>query len=376
MLYQERKKSILTNGKLEELHSIKKFPVFIGATKKPFKTDTFSDLTFDICKETGIIQLRNLIDPNIVYSEFHSESLGKIWEDHHNLLAKLISKYSDNKAILEIGGSDSRLALKTLNINKKINKWDIIEPNIKNRINHKKISYIEDFFDVKKIKSTYNLIIHSHVLEHAYDPHIFLDNIKSCIEDGDYHIFSVPNLYESLKNKYVNTLNFEHTLFLTEEIIDYLLSCKNFEIVEKEYYKNQSIFYVTKKNKLIKPIKLKNNYKKYKKLYLKFLNYYLNFVKRANKKIEKHKGDIYLFGGHVFSQYLITLGLNYSKIKYVLDNSKLKNGKRLYGSKLIIKYPQEVKLDENSLIILKVGQYRDEIKTKLININKNIGFIE
>jgi hypothetical protein len=82
--------------------------------------------------------------------------------------------------------------------------------------------------------------------------------------------------------------------------------------------------------------------------------------------------DIYLFGAHVFSQFLISMGLNTEKIICVLDNSLIKNNTRLYGTNLTIKNPKEVNLKDNSIIILKVGNYRDEIISGLMSINSNI----
>jgi len=370
-----RNKSIITNGKVEELYSIKKFPVFIGITKKDISTDIFYDLTFDICKETGMIQLRNLIDSDIIYAEFHSENIGEIWESHHNLLSEIISTHANNKKILEIGGSDSRLALKTININEKIKNWTIIEPILKGKIENKKIVYIEKFFDQTCINREYDIVVHSHVLEHMIDVNQFLQSISKSMKYGQYHIFSVPHLYKWLQNKLLNTITFEHTSFLTEEFIDYFLSCNNFKIIDKIFYREHSILYVTKKQKTNK-LQLPNKYTEYKELYLQCINYYKNIVNSINKELENTNNDVYLFGAAFVSQYLIALGLNTLKIKCILDNSPIKSGKRLYGTNLFIKSPNDVVLDENSLIILKVGHYKDEIKQQLIGINSNIKFYE
>jgi len=372
----KRDKSVLTNGEIEELSSIEKFPVFIGDTPDDKSTDIFTDLTFDICKDTGIIQLRNLVDPNLIYAKYHSEAIGKLWDTHHNMLAQLISKYVDNKNILEIGGSNSQLALITFSLNKNIKNWTIIDPVLKSKIIHEKLSYIEGFFDEKTYNDNkYDTIIHSHVLEHMIDPVVFLSLISNFIDYSQYHIFSVPNMYAWLKNKSVNTITFEHTLLLTEEIIDYLLSQYNFVIEEKIYCAEHSIFYVTKKQKT-NPLELPNKYDEYKQMYLTCINHYKQYIDELNEKLEKTTKDVYLFGAAFVSQYLIALGLNISKIKFILDNSKLKNGNRLYGSNLIIKSPYDIKLNSNSLVILKCEQYKEEIKKQLLDIDSNIEFYE
>ena len=371
----KRERSILTGGIVEELSVIKDFPVFTGGTTNNKEDDLYHDLTFDICKQTGIIQLRNLIDPDILYSIFHSEALGDVWEEHHNLFSKLIIKYQDNNSILEIGGSDSRMAIRCLD-ETNIKKWTIIDPNIRVESFNPKIKYNRDYFNKDKIKELdFDMIVHSHVLEHIYDPKLFLQTLNDNMNDGDYHIFSIPNLYVYLKNKYINALTFEHTLFLTEEFMDYLLSCYGFVIDEKSYYSNHSIFYVTRKQKT-DPLKLPVRYQEHKNMYLAFFNYYKEFIDRLNEELKKTTKDVYLFGGHIFSQYLIALGLDISRIKCVLDNSKLKNGKRLYGTDLIIKFPDDIELNWNSLIVLKAGSYENEIRMQLFCINPSINFFE
>ena len=47
-----------------------------------------------------------------------------------------------------------------------------------------------------------------------------------------------------LKRKYTNCLNFEHTYFITEPYVDYLLSKNGFRLIEKQYFKkDHSIFF-------------------------------------------------------------------------------------------------------------------------------------
>ena len=50
------------------------------------------------------------------------------------------------------------------------------------------------------------------------------------------------------EKKYTNSQNFEHNFFLVETYIDIILNNNNFEIIEKEYYLDHSIIYITKNN--------------------------------------------------------------------------------------------------------------------------------
>ena len=136
----------------------------------------------------------------------------------------------------------------------------IIEPNpipIKG-INAK---IIKGFFDEKFIfKKPIDAIVHSHVLEHIYDPNKFFHNISKHLKYNGHLLFSVPNLREMIKRKYTNALNFEHTIFLTENYIEYLLNKYKLRIIKKKYFKkDHSIFYACVHDLDTKPIKLSRN---------------------------------------------------------------------------------------------------------------------
>ena len=95
-------------------------------------------------------------------------------------------------------------------------------------------------------------------------------------------------------------------------------------------------------------------------------------VEIINKELNSNNSNNYfLFGGHIFSQFLIYLGLNQTKIRFILDNSNEKEDKRLYGSSLKIKKPKIIKDLENPTIIVFAGQYQNEIESQFLGINKN-----
>jgi len=86
---------------------------------------------------------------------------------------------------------------------------------------------------------------------------------------------------------------------------------------------------------------------------------------------------IYLFGAHVFAQYLIEMGLNTDKIVCLLDNDPQKHGKRLYGTHLKVASPKVLHDVSDPMVILKAGVYNEEIKRDIWeNINFTTRFLE
>ena len=384
MNYIYRNRCLIT-GKddLEHLYTLKNLPIFIGCTDQPQTEDIKEDLEIYISKSSGIIQLKKLMPPNIVYSGYHSEAVGAVWEEHFNEFSKFILKYNQSENIIEIGGSNGRLAEKCLILDNQLN-WTIIEPNPEKKIfKNDKIRVIQSFIENFEIDHKNSTFVHSHTLEHLYDPISFFKSISKKSEIGDIMLFSIPNLYEYLNKKFVNTINFEHTYFLTEDVADFILKKYGYELIDKYYYKDHSIFYSIRflgEDRLDKKNELKfDKYLEYKNMYLEFINFIDSEVSRINLSIDQFisqnkDSKIYLFGAHIFSQFLINKGLKTSNISSIIDNSPNKIGKRLYGTSLHVVKPEIVK-DTSSLIILKAGQYQVEVENQLKRISSDLKYV-
>ena len=380
MNLDSRNKNVIDHkSDLETIHILEKFPVFMGCVEHDISEDIFVDMHWSISKTNGVIQLNNLIPLDVLYQADHDAGVvGGIWLEHHKEFAFFISKFIA-KSVLEIGGAHGILSreYKTL---KKIN-WLILEPN-PSPVEGVDVEFIQGFFDNSfSIDREIDTIVHSHVLEHIYYPDEFLDNISNLLKEGQNLIFSLPNMEEMLKRNYTNCLNFEHTYFITEPYIEYLLSKHGFRKIAKEYFKDDhSIFYTFVKDSYQNVIELPSNlYASNKKKYLDFVNYHNKLIKKINKQISQspEKQSIYLFGAHVFSQYLIQCGLSVNKIDYLLDNDVKKQDKRLYGTSLEVKSPNILIDKLNPLIILKAGVYSNEIKRDILNnINSSAIFLE
>lgn len=377
-IFETRKKSLFSpESGLESLAHFDNFPIFIGATDASLDTDIHESMDWDICLKTGCIQLRSPINPNLIYSGFHSEAIGETWDRHHLKLIDFTKKFV-GQSILEIGGSNAAIADKLLNEFSNITDYTIIEPN-PNCESSERLQVIDKFFDCDyaiKTGDKFDLCLHSHTLEHAYDPLNFIKGTSHCTKDGGYQIISVPNLKKYMQLGFTNCLNFEHTYFLTPDLLIAIMSHYGFELIETYDFEDHSLFFAFRKNLLVKKINLPNNYTQHKNLFTQYLSQRKNDVRRINKQIEKYEQNIFLFGAHVFSQYLINFGLNNTRIKVLIDNSRVKNGKRLYGTNLKIEYPKVIEHEEKPVVILKAGQYQNEVRAQLMNLNPEVIIIE
>ena len=372
---------ISKSSKFLKLFTFRKFPIYMGVVEKNYKAE-FKNLCFKINKISGSVQIDPKVPLKKLYFKPHgSGTVGKIWKNHHLNFFSFISDNIKGK-IIEIGGGHNSVS-ENIDQLKSPNSYDLIsyDPNIKKKsVSKFKHTYLKRFFSKGHVKKNFgkvNLIIHSHLFEHIYDPNKFLKDIFESLEDNGYHMFSVPNLKSMIKSGFTNAMNFEHPYFLEEDMIDYLLKKNGFEIIKKKKYLNHSIFYKTIKS----DIKNKNKIKKYKKfiankkLFLNFNKKILNDVKKINKLIENKK-EVFLFGAHIFSQVLISHGLNVSNIEAILDNDINKQKKYLYGTNIKVNSPNILIKKNHPIIILRAAQYNHEIKKQIITkINNNTKFI-
>jgi hypothetical protein len=373
----ERNADIITGKKdLEHLYSFPAFPVFMGCTTAPKADDIVSDMSFWISRSSGMIQLNPLLPLDVLYPEAHGAGcVGTSWAKHHKALADFLGNLNPI-SVLEIGGAHGILAT-NYQLIKKI-PWTILEPN-PTPIHECEALIIKGFFDENfKCTDEVDTVVHSHVFEHIYNPDLFVKHLSDFLTTGKKLIFSVPNMRVMLERKYTNCLNFEHTIYLSEEYIDYLLVKHGFVICDKKYFlDDHSIFYSAIRTHKIIPAQLSVNlYDINKKKYLDYVEYHVKLVKNINQQLNTEtKSRVFLFGAHVQAQYLIGFGLDLSKVDAILDNDVQKSGKRLYGTDKKVASPSILHGLEAPVVIIRAGTFTDEIVAQIKIINSTTQFI-
>ena len=326
--------------KYKKIFTIKKFPIFMGVSKKA-KNYKFKNLNWWINLQSGNIQINPKVSLDELYAKSHgSGTTGKVWRDHHNLFYKLVKPYIKGN-ICEIGGGNNSVLSKIKDFSE-VKSFYSFDKNLKLKKNNKKINKIKSFFNknyfVKNKNLQFDLIIHSHTFEHLYKPEDFLKIIKLIISKNGKHIFTMPNMRVMIKKAYANAMNFEHPYFFDEDLVDALLINNDFKIIKKIFYKeDHSIMYVTKVLKQNKKIDYLN-YSRNLKLFKKMFKFWKNDILKINKNIN-NSNSVFIFGAHIFSQMMIFNGLNKNNLIGILDNDKNKINNYLYGTKFKIYSP-------------------------------------
>lgn len=363
---------------LENFFELSNFPAYMGVTQQPSPLDLSFDQIWSECGNCGGIQLESPISLDILYADNHHTSpIGKTWLNHHERFADfIIQNLGASQSILEIGAGDGYLAKLLLNHYSDL-RITVVEPSPK--IPHEGIKVvtglIENHLD---LVAENQIVIHSHVLEHIYEPMKFLIEISERMSTNQLMICSIPNIEKLLKSFGTNSLNFEHTYFLDKEVMRYWASLANFEIISSQDFGEHSSFYVMKKSNLasigaqywlrrsIRPAEL----------FVKMWTTIREFAESCNERLAGNSNSNFLFGAHVFSQGILSQGLNQNLVSHILDNDQAKQGKRLYGTELLVKSPNKLTSISSPTVILLASHYQNEIKEQILKLNPTTRFLE
>jgi len=372
-MYIYRNNCAICSNELKNIYVQENVPIQLSCTSNNTNYN-YSNMSFSQCVTCNTIQLDRLVPLHILYSNSHNYvSVGEVWKGYFELFNDNIDKIINNKIVLEVGCPSGKLALSHDNYK----KWYIVEPNKNKTIYfNEKIVFIESFFDENfTINDSVDIIVHSHLFEHIYEPNVFLKQCYDILNDDGEMYFGVPNMEYIAEQNLSLFLGifFEHTIFLNKDNIICLLIQNGFEIKNIIDYQTHSVlFHVKKVKQIIKPeLKIITNY------YDNFINFmkeFTSYVNNYNTIIRKTNKPVYIFGASYNTQLLLTMDINKNKIIGILDNCQNKHNKYLYGCDLKIYSPEIIKNNE-CIVIVKAGYYSNEIKEQLKRINENIEII-
>lgn len=320
-----------------------------------------------ICDNCKTPQIKYLGDPAEIYAINHADSTGTTMINLHKKTTELIIKYKSYiNNIIEIGSSYG--VLSDMIIEKLENiEYNIIEPKYMGDTK-KKIIYNDFYENVDDSMINANTLIISHVFEHFYHPKLILEKINSNNNITNFFLI-FPDLEYYINNNVLHVLNTEHTFYVDNDFLVGQLEKYGFCLIEKEHHMNHSVIFYFKKIKNIKKsdiIYVNKNYNLDK--YFGSIN---ATVSEFNKIINNNKNTqkIYMWPSSIHTLFLFTFGLKYEHLTNLLDNSRNKINKKMYGTNLIIKSFEEViKInDKDSIILLNGGIFNKEILDKTNN---------
>lgn len=362
----------------KHLHSFVNFPVYMGiSTNRSVSEDLVEDMIWVSCNSCGTVQLLKLIEPTVLYQRPHNPSIGSTWAKHHQSFARFVLQYS-GKNILEIGGGN-RILQKEVLSDASVERYTVCDVHgygteeVDPRARH-----IQNYVDANSgLHIDCDTVIHSHTFEHFYEPVAQTRMFAKLLKPGQKMIMSVPNIKKVTEDKFTNGLNFEHTFLLSERILHHIIATAGFDTEALVNYSAHNFFVSsTRKNSRKRRKRHLKMDQAEQAVFLEFIEFHMKEARRIQNLIDNTDSQVFLFGCHIFSQYLLSFGVNQEKIAGVLDNDPNKIGNRLYGTPLLTYSPKMLAGISKPLVVLKAGIYTDEIKKDIVeNCNSQTEFI-
>ena len=319
------------------------------------------------CKKCNTAQNKYLGNIELVYEINHIDSYGTTKLNKHNLFKSFILNNKEIKSITEIGSPEGQLAN---NITEESDiEYTIIEFNYKGKKN-KKIKIINNFFEDVNINDiNSDCLVMSDLFEHFYDPIAALNKIKKC--NFKYIILNHPDFDYAVENRHSIMLNIEHTFLIEHQFLFNLFRMNGYELLRRQNYMNFSLFLEFKKSDKSVKLDLFNiNTKKNLLIYINEMN---ECVQKINRYIENNsKQDFYIWPCSVHSCTLFLFGLNYKKLKGILDNSPNKIGKIIDGYNLYCSSFDKLLSNKNENITIFISGANTYISELKLNSNVNI----
>jgi hypothetical protein len=375
MKFTERSKCVICrNQVLDDFFELKDFPIYMGVTTRESIEDIFLDQKWVICKYCETVQLSKLLPLDLLYPENHSAVIGNTWKTHHEKFRDFILE-DEIASICEIGASHGYLA--GLILDKVPMEYLVIEPNP--LIQDPRIVIIDGFVENHLFEAkNFDAIVHSHVLEHIYEPFSFMLNLAMHLKrEGSIYV-SFPNIERLISTMGSNSLNFEHTYFLHPKNFEWMIQEIGMRIDRRYSFESHSFFYKCTMDQQSEKC-AENNLPKLNIESRKFIDMWHSldqFVKDTIALLEHQKADTFIFGAHVFAQGLLHCGLRNTSICGILDNDPAKEGKRLYGTNLFVHNPDILENLVSPIVILKASHYQEEIKKQILSINASTLIVE
>ena len=209
------------------------------------KNEELFPLEVYFCKNCSTVQLLDIVDPNILFKDYHYlTGANKPMVDHFNQLGKHITEkiktINKDSLIVDIGSNDGTL----LNGFKQIGFENILgvdtASNIVEIANKNGIRTVDKFFNLKnsiEIGKEYgkaDLIFGTNVFAHNNDLKSFVMGVGELLSDEGYFIIEVPYLLYLLKNLEFDTIYHEHMSYFSLTSLDCLFRKYGFTVLDVE----------------------------------------------------------------------------------------------------------------------------------------------
>lgn len=360
-------------------------------TKVQYANERFYPLILQFCENCGLVQLKNLVPPKILFEEYayFTDKASEEWKKHLSEFAHLLEKefnIRDNHLVVDIGSNDGTL-LKNFRC-----KVVGIDPakNVAEQAKKDGIPTIIDYFTVQTADKIANnlgsakLVLATNTFAHLQDLYEVFSALKVLLSDDGAFVVEIPHFLELFKNLEFDTIYHEHSYyFLLKPLIQLgnMFKIPLFKVEKLSTHGGSLRLYFEKKrpieNSVFEVLEEEQKAGMYQKeTYITFTNK-VNLLKETLVSILKEiKGNNQTICGYGHPAKATVL-LNYCELKrfidYIKDDTPYKQGKFSPGTHIPIVSSKEFHEHPTNYALMFAWNYKKEILETEKDFIKNGG---
>jgi SAM-dependent methyltransferase len=373
--FSEKLSSVIPLGELPLANALLSSP-------KSSSLEPRYNLEVMLCEDCGLAQLKDLIDPKKLFSEYvyFSSNSDAMLVSVKELTHQLIPNLSSESFVIEIASNDGYLLKNYVENGIKVLGIDPAE-NIAKVANDQEIPTLCAFFGESLATELANSgkkadIIHANnVMAHVPDINGFIKGLKILLKEKGTAIIEVPYFLELLKKIEFDTIYHEHVYYFSVQALNPVFARHGLEIynIEKTSLHGGSLrlFICHTADRGVRPIvdEMIREELAYginqKETYIKFMENIKTLKKSLVNKLDEIKSQGAMIAAYGASAKGTTLlnyfGIGKESIDFVVDRSAVKQGLYTPGTHLEIFSPSHLVKKEVSYALLLAWNFTEEI---------------
>jgi len=365
--------------------------------KEQLKNESFYPLDVSFCKNCGLVQLKHVVHPDIMFRDYiYVTSASQTMIKHlANLAEKTAKRFKvqPNSLVVDIGSNDGtflshfkKFKVRTLGIDPAENLKDVAKSkgieNIVALFSNRIANLVSRKYGKAKVITAINVVAHAGNLDD------FFKGIKTLLSENGVFIAEFPYLVDLVEKDEFDTIYHEHLSYFSIKPLLLILEKYNLELfgVKRIPIHGGSIRLLIRhsRNKQKYPHPVKELLNLEEKIGLYNLDTYRNFAERVEKKKEdllkllrslKSQGKkIVGYGAAAKGNILLNFcGIGPETLSYIVDSIPAKQGKVTPGTHIPI-YPEKKLLEDMpEYALLLAWNFADEILGKNTQYKKQGG---
>jgi len=303
------------------------------------------------------------LDYNIGYIQDEYKIAQPFIEDFRKYLFKYTSQLPANSRILEIGCGGAILLNELKHLGYEVVGVDPSPTSI--RASEKfGFDLVPSFFSPELFSEKFDLIYHSDVLEHAFDPKKFIEDQKSILNLNGILIISVPNASESIKYGDISMAMHQHLQYFSDKSLTKLMEDSGFNILEIRTADYGGSLYCAAQKKS----ELSKENENYRSSELYRLPNFRNAINKFQDSLEKAHGKIGFYVPLRTIPYLCATGVDMMNSDFrFFDDTEHWHGKHFDGTRIDIENFENLQSNRTDTLFIMSLTFEKQIKDRILD---------